>query len=452
LKNLAATLWARFEKFSLQEDIDDSISLHRDALQLLPTPHPSRSSSLNNLAAALGSRFNLTGQRNDLDATINTYNECLNTFGSGHPLTCGISSNLGVTLANAYSHTHEAEYLDKAIAAFQVSVACESAPISQRFSAARMWATHADNSSHESALDAYHIAIEFLPRLAMLGLDLQSRQRVLASCCDDGLAREAAACALRFGRPDKAVELLEEGRAVFWAQALQLHKPTTDLRDAAPELEEQLRRISIALEQGSFRDESSSPSHTMQKVMSMEQEASHFRRLNDEWLATLEQVRRLSGLQDFLRPSRLSTLQCAATNGPIVVLNAAQTGCNALILTSTGVQTIPFPDLNFTLVTKLVKLLRYAIGHDGRDAPSPLLESNRALVEDILQQIPFISDILQLRLLSDRHLERVSTTSLQPDEVFRFVLGLLWVSVAKPIIGMLELEVNPNLSKMGLSC
>ncbi|KIM74613.1 hypothetical protein PILCRDRAFT_14277 [Piloderma croceum F 1598] len=447
LQDLAVALWARFEKFGLQEDIDDSISVHRNALQLLPTSHPSRSSSLNNLASALGSRFNLTGQRHDLDAAINTYNECLSAFGSGHPLTCGISYNLGITLADAYSHTREAEYLDKAIAAFQVSVACESAPISRRYTAARTWATHADNSHHESALDAYHAAIEFLPRLATLGLDLQSRQRILVSW-RDGLARDAAACALRFGRPDRAVELLEGGRTVFWAQALQLHKPTMDLRDTAPELEEQLRRISIALEQGSFRDASTSPSHTMQKVMSMEQETSHFRRLNDKWLATLEQVRRLSGFQDFLRPSRLSTLQCAANNGPIVILNASQTGCNALILTSTGVQhTIPFPDLNFTLLTKLVKLLRYAIGYGGsRDAP--LLESNRELVEDILQQMPFISDTLQLRLPSERHLGRISTTSSQPDEVFRFVLGVLWVSVSKPIIGMLELkksDMPPNL-------
>jgi hypothetical protein len=71
--------------------------------------------------------------------------------------------------------------------------------------------------------------------------------------------------AIRSGWHDKAVELLEEGHAVFWTQALQLPKPMMDLRDAAPELEERLRRISIALEQGSFRDSSRSLSDSHRK-------------------------------------------------------------------------------------------------------------------------------------------------------------------------------------------
>jgi tetratricopeptide (TPR) repeat protein len=439
LGNIANALRARFEILHQQEDIDDSISLHRDVLQLQPAPHPDRRRLLNNLAAALGTRFKRTGQREDLDASINMYYECLNTFGSSDPLTCGVSSNLGGMLATAYFHTHELEYLFKAMAAFQVAVACEAAPISQRFGAAKMWATHADNSRHESALDAYHTAIEFLPHLAMLGLDVRSRQQALTSG-SDGLARDAAACAIRSGRHGKAVELLEEGRAVFWTQALQLHKPMTDLRNAAPELEERLRSISIALEQGSFRDLSRSLSDSPQEVMSMEQEVSRFRRLNDEWMSTLEQVRGLHGFQDFLRPSRLSTLQQAATNGPVVILNASKTACTALILTSTGVQHIPFPDLNFRVIARLVNLLRYAIAQGGRN--TLLLESDRALVEGVLQQTPVISDTLRsLRLPLERHVRRVSGTSAQPDEIFRFVLGVLWESVAEPIIRMLELEV-----------
>jgi len=53
------------------------------------------------------------------------------------------------------------------MAAFQVAVTCEAAPVSVRFQTAKLWALYAD-SSHISALDAYKAAIELLPRLAML--------------------------------------------------------------------------------------------------------------------------------------------------------------------------------------------------------------------------------------------------------------------------------------------
>ena len=49
------------------------------------------------------------------------------------------------------------------------------------------------------------------------------------------------------GQYDEAVELLEEGRAVFWSQVLQLRTPVNALRNVAPEFFEKLRRISFEL-------------------------------------------------------------------------------------------------------------------------------------------------------------------------------------------------------------
>jgi len=331
---------------------------------------------------------------------------------------------------DAYSHTHESEYLDRAMAAYRVAVMCETAPASERFCAAKLWARHAD-FTHESALDAYHAAIELLPRLAMLGLDLQSRQQALTSG-SDGLARDAAACAIRSGHYNKAVELLEEGRAVFWSQALQLRTPMKDLRKVAPELEDKLRHISLILEQGSLRDVSRSLSDSPQIVMEMEKDVSRFRRLNEEWLAVLEEVRRLEGFRDFLRPSRFSTLQQAAASGSLVILNASTTGCAALILTVTGVQHMPFPDLSLTEVTKLVKLLRCAIGQGGRYASPP--ELGHTYIEGLVRQMLILSGTLRLG--------RMSNISARPDDIFRYVLAVLWESIVKPVVESLGLRVN----------
>jgi len=53
LNNLAIALQTRFEQGGQQNDLDDSISMHRQALELRPLSHPDRSQSFNNLANAL---------------------------------------------------------------------------------------------------------------------------------------------------------------------------------------------------------------------------------------------------------------------------------------------------------------------------------------------------------------------------------------------------------------
>lgn len=147
-------------------------------------------------------------------------------------------------------------------------------------------------------------------------------------------------------------------------------------------------------------------------------------------MATLEKVRLIDGFQDFLRPSRLSMLQRAAVNGPVVILNASKTGCAALILTSAAVQHVPFPDLTLDNVTYLAKLLQVA--SKGIDSDDLLPESYCAFLEDVqrMSDLPYALQMLRL-----------------PDEtrheyIFRLVLAVLWTSVAMPVIRMLNLEAS----------
>ena len=429
LNNLACALETRFQKFGRLDDLDAAIALYRDALQLRPPPHPDRFSSLNNLAGGLTSRFKHVSRHEDLDEAIRVYHQSLEALVTGHPSVSSISANLGRALMTAYTDSHESKFLEEAMAAFRVAVTCKSASALHRYLAAISWAKNAD-STHESALEAYSFAIEQLPRLATLGLDLQSRYLALTSV-GDGLARDAASCAIRLGQFGKAVELLEGGRAVFWSQALQLRTPMADLHKEAPELETELRQISLALEQGSLRDLSRNLSNTPEIIMSIEEEASRFSRLDDQWMATLEKVRLIDGFQDFLRPNRLSMLQRAAVNGPVVILNASKTGCAALILTSAAaVQHVPFPDLTLDDVTHLAKLLQVA--SKGIDSDDLLPESYCAFLEDV-QRMSDLPDALQMLRLPDetRH-----------EYIFRLVLAVLWTSVVMPVIRMLNLEAS----------
>jgi len=440
LSNLATLLTRRFEQLGEWEDLDDAISMQRDTLELRPAGHPDRSDFLGNLAGSLARRFEQSGEREDLDEAIELFPESLNSYASGHPSICPISASFGHALMQAYCHTHEPKYIEKAMAIYQDAVACQTAFVSLRFSAARSWAQYADEHSHKSALDAYQAAVELLPRMAMLGLALQPRQRALTSG-SDGLAHNTAACAIRSRRYDKAVELLEEGRAIFWSQALELHMPMTRLREVAPVLESNLKSLSSALEQGSLRDTSRNPTDSPQKLISMEQEARHFCRLNTEWLETLAEVRRLPDFQDFLHPSRLSTLQSAAVDAPVVILNASQSGCDALIMTSSNVKHIPLPDLPFIVINALARLIRMATPGNSLRQVSLL-----PMIDDLLRPMPFNPDAERsLRQLVEGRAGRPASESntqlVDSEDIFRFILDVLWISAVQPVINSLNLKV-----------
>lgn len=83
------------------------------------------------------------------------------------------------------------------------------------------------------------------------------------------------------------MELLKGGCTVFWDQ---LRTQMSDLCDMAPAIEQKLRQLSLALDQGSLQDVSRNLVDTPQQAGWMEQEAVHFRQLAAEWVVTVEQV------------------------------------------------------------------------------------------------------------------------------------------------------------------
>jgi hypothetical protein len=64
-----------------------------------------------------------------------------------------------------------------------------------------------------------------------------------------------------------------------------------------------------------------------------------------EWDDLVDQVRRLDGFEDFLRPPPLAGLLEAASAGPVVIVNVSRWRCDALVVTPAGVNVVPLPDL-----------------------------------------------------------------------------------------------------------
>jgi hypothetical protein len=427
LNNLASVFFERFSQTGLIEDVDEAIALHREALMLLSAPHPNRPSFLSNLAFVLQIRFSKLSQLPDLEEAVMVCRESLRMLPQDHPRICMSSQTLAKVLMDMYFHTRQSGYFDDAVVAFRTAAACETAAASERLQAAQLWAHRADAGSHGSALEAYQCAIRLLPRLVMLSLDVQSRLRVLKSGTN-GLAQDAADYAIRSGHFDQAVEFLEEGRNIFWSQALQLRASFDQLHLIAPDLAQKLQGISRALEQGALQDISTSPD--TQHQLSLEQEAARCRRLNEVWLLTVEEAQRLDGFEHFLCPTPLAKLQTAAANGPVIILNSSKSGCTALIMTSSGIDHVPLPECSMQFAWTLVRLIQHA-------AENVLLAEPQ--LEDLMQQS---QSLLEESYRDDRHVKWAARNTVSSDGIFQRALAILWNTVAKPVIHHLALMVS----------
>ncbi|MER7639102.1 CHAT domain-containing protein [Streptomyces sp. NPDC126522] len=129
-----------------------------------------------------------------------------------------------------------------------------------------------------------------------------------------------------------------------------------------------------------------------------------------EWDGLVEEVRRLPGFEDFLRPPPLDTLLEAARSGPVVIVNVSRWRCDALVVTTAGVRSIPLTDLTANDVagraTKYLEALR-------GPAASP-------------QQLTYIEQITLRKTVRRRRLETISAT-----------MEWLWDVIAQPVLAEL---------------
>ncbi|PZT70321.1 hypothetical protein DN402_33250 [Streptomyces sp. SW4] len=257
----------------------------------------------------------------------------------------------------------------------------------------------------DEATQGYGQVIGLLPRAASRALRRDDQERQLARW--DGMPSEAAACALAAGRPEQAVQLLEQGRGVLLARALDTRGDLAELRAAHPELAERLDGLAareIAYENSGPATETS-PGTTVTPVaalwaVSTGGWAGHpdpgglRRRLADDWDALLEEIRARPGFEDFAGPPRLDRLRQQAADGPIVYLNVASFRSDALVLLRDRVLHVPLSVTPHDVEARL-KVLHHAL--DPRTGAA--LDAQRAvhgvlawmwdeLAEPVLQAVP----------------------------------------------------------------
>jgi hypothetical protein len=374
LSNFAQSLMASFRHFHDRSVLAEAISLFRESIYL-PCGEDYRSDNLNELAEALITSFDEHNQLEYLHEAVKLHREALVSRPPGHCRRMESLHRLGRVLCRpeCQSWTEALGFYRQALdtspagSSLRAEILCDSSrcfldPDSPFFDLsqgiAHLSAAYSDNFCHVNrrlrlamsdlprverayseiaanqdastlqhystrVLDLYAQIIGLLPRAANLGLDHSTR--LLAVTGLDEIARNAAARAVLVGRETHAVEMLEEGRGIFWTQAL--HQRTNAFDDVPQEDSQELQRLLHLLDHSARRVESS-----MQTVAQRERDLERRRLINEKAEALILKIRGYKGLGRFLLPPTFDALVRALPNGIVVIVTASKLGHHALLL------------------------------------------------------------------------------------------------------------------------
>ncbi|MGV9558765.1 CHAT domain-containing protein [Streptomyces sp. NPDC003522] len=369
---LAGALSARYTHTSTASDLDRSITRLREAVEALPADAAGRPKILDNLAVALRARFRRDGRPADLDRAVTLGQEALPTARTDDPSRHRHLRNLGASFHSRFESRGARADLEAAAACFteasEVTVATPSDRIGAARVAAKLWA---QAGSVRSAADVAESAVLLLPHVAPRRLERHDQQRMIGKFA--GLAGEAAALALAVpdasapDRAERALRLLESGRAVLHGQALESRGDLTDLRARHPALALRFTDLRRRLDRPWA---SCGPTDHIDGPVTAVPESDHLhehrRLLSEQFAALLAQIRALDGFATFALPPDPAELLAEAADGPLVVLNVAETRGDALIVRPDGVVAVRLPGLTTQSVAEQVAAFHQALDRCGR--------------------------------------------------------------------------------------
>jgi tetratricopeptide (TPR) repeat protein len=402
--------------YDVRSDTDaliEAVAMQRNALELLPLEHTNRCTALEKLATAL-----LSGpEAPSWTEAFNLYQEALATCPEGYAervkMLAGMSkchirpdspffdfslgiSYLSAAYADKFNHAHQR--LRSAIQSLR--------EVEDAYEATKKRAPTSLPSNREiQVLELYTQVMGLLPYVANFGLDYDTRLRSLAGT--DEIVRNAASRATHLGQLSFALELLEEGRGIFWSQSLCLRGTGFDgvPNDDRCELERLLR----LLEHGAR-----ARTDPEQTAVLRDRELERRRQLNSEAEALIAKIRSYPGLERFLMPAAFDSILAALPEGHIVVVNASQLGHHALLL-----------------------------NRACRTAMALTLRSPRAGFDSAFLRTQLPRDMTPS--VSTNHFNGTRAMRLDTGHVARSLesmLALLWTSIVEPVFSKMNLQVS----------
>ncbi|OEJ21651.1 hypothetical protein AS594_39740 [Streptomyces agglomeratus] len=365
LSALGGALLRNFELAGALNDLEAAIDRLRQAIAVVPTDHPNRAMWLSNLGVALRARFERTGALQDLDIAVDHLRQAVDATPADHPDLVLWLSNLGSALQLRFTRTRAVSDPDEAVACWLRASEVEAAAPSLRVRAGVMAAgLLAESGDAVRAAAAAEAAVRLLPQVAPRRLERGDQQYAVGSFA--GLAATAAALALEAPggtaseRAERALGLLEVGRAVLLSQALETRSDLTDLREHHPELARQFTELRELLDGPVGSSGYTAGRETSDLGLDQGRLVGDRQRMAGQFTDLLAGIRGLDGFSSFALPPATDELLAQASHGPVVVFNVSDHRSDALLLTTEGITSLELPGLTPDKVLQQVTTFRRA--------------------------------------------------------------------------------------------
>jgi tetratricopeptide (TPR) repeat protein len=311
---------AQFYHSGHYDILKSACAIDLQALDLRPPGHHRRCMSLAALSEDIV-ELSVIKEYLGLENAINMLTEALNDVAEGHPDLNKVTLALAkLLLIPNTPYTNYEKGLFQLLHMLQNSpgsayrCVVDMVPVlrSVESNFASKWIAEA--STRKYCLDVYEALINILPRLVSLDMDLARRIQVLSQARD--LATKASSHSIALKKFGRAVELLESGRALFWAQHLRLRTSFDSLdHDTAKELRDISRRLEITASPNLPLDLDSNLARArIERIM------ADRRRLSSRFNELVDHVRSQPGMDQFMSNMDYMALSSAAVRGPIVIL------------------------------------------------------------------------------------------------------------------------------------
>jgi tetratricopeptide (TPR) repeat protein len=358
LSNLGSALRLKIDPNDVDtqslEDLRKAVTVSEEAVSLLGEDRAYASQCLNNL----GYVVRLMAERGlaDINRAVDIFTKAVDIMPNENPVRATALYGLGLSLNSRaqLSPSRAEDDIGSAIQCFREASSSKTWSSTGRYVAAVKWANLAGSASRlETALEGYRAAIDIVPMLAWRGIDAVSRLNVIR--WSQNLVCDAAACAIELNKLEEAVELLDNGRSVFWNQLLEMRTDVVELRSEDPALADNFERVGKDLERATLQGTEALITLSRHPTpLSAKESALH--RLAEKWDELVYQIRGKPGFENFLLQSPFSVLRRATEKGPVVIINFSTHRSDALIVTSQrDVFLAPFSDDQTTSLKLLVE-------------------------------------------------------------------------------------------------